>query len=298
MDSIIHQVQEGQETTSLTPANNQSHLSQPEKQGHSNSGGGGGFLRSLFCCFTGPHHGNRRYSEVDQNDEPKDEPKNPKAPLIPDDPVEPEPHIVKEPPRERPLLPPMVDSSRVCCVIDLDETLVHSSFRPIDNADFQVPVEIDGNLHRVFVLERPHLAAFLTKMGELFECVLFTASLSKYADEVADHIDPTNVFAHRLFREACVYDRGNYVKDLSKLGRDLDRTIIIDNSPASYLFQPQNAIPCSSWFDDKNDTLLQDMIPEMEAIANSSREEFYELIRKVQDRIQYYNQQNSERQIE
>ena len=44
--------------------------------------------------------------------------------------------------------------------------------------------------------------------------------------------------------------------------------------------------------------LTKDMIPEMEAIANSSREEFYELIRKVQDRIQYYNQQNSERQIE
>ena len=40
------------------------------------------------------------------------------------------------------------------------------------------------------------------------------------------------------------------------------------------------------------------MIPEMEAIANSSREEFYELVRKVQDRIQYYNQKNSERQIE
>jgi len=66
-----------------------------------------------------------------------------------------------------------------------------------------------------------------------------------------------SVFAHRLFRESCVYDRGNYVKDLSKLGREMKRTIIIDNSPASYLFQPQNAIPCSSWFDDKNDTLLK-----------------------------------------
>ena len=65
------------------------------------------------------------------------------------------------------------------------------------------------------------------------------------------------MFAHRLFRESCVYDRGNYVKDLSKLGREMKRTIIIDNSPASYLFQPQNAIPCSSWFDDKNDTLLK-----------------------------------------
>ena len=68
-----------------------------------------------------------------------------------------------------------------------------------------------------------------------------------------------SVFAHRLFRESCVYDRGNYVKDLSKLGREITRTIIIDNSPASYLFQPQNAIPCSSWFDDKNDTLLKGM---------------------------------------
>ena len=74
------------------------------------------------------------------------------------------------------------------------------------------------------------------------------------------HFEPYfSVFAHRLFRESCVYDRGNYVKDLSKLGRELNRTIIIDNSPASYLFQPQNAIPCSSWFDDKNDTLLKGM---------------------------------------
>ena len=79
---------------------------------------------------------------------------------------------------------------KVCCVIDLDETLVHSSFRPIANADFQVPVEIDGNIHQVYVLERPFLTEFLTKMGELFECILFTASLAKYADEVADKIDP------------------------------------------------------------------------------------------------------------
>ena len=53
-----------------------------------------------------------------------------------------------------------------------------------------MPVEIDGNVHQVYVLERPFLAEFLTKMGEIFECILFTASLAKYADEVADKIDP------------------------------------------------------------------------------------------------------------
>lgn len=32
---------------------------------------------------------------------------------------------------------------------------------------------------QVYVLKRPHVDEFLQKMGELFECVLFTASLAK-----------------------------------------------------------------------------------------------------------------------
>jgi len=62
-------------------------------------------------------------------------------------------------------------------------------FQPIPNADFIVPVEIDGTVHQVYVLKRPHVDEFLQKMGELYECVLFTASLAKYADPVADLLD-------------------------------------------------------------------------------------------------------------
>lgn len=51
-----------------------------------------------------------------------------------------------------------------------------------------------------------------------------------------------NVFRARLFRESCVYHGGNYVKDLNKLGRDLQKIIIVDNSPASYIFHPENAV--------------------------------------------------------
>ena len=50
------------------------------------------------------------------------------------------------------------------------------------------------------------------------------------------------MFRARLFREACVNYRGNYVKDLNKIGRDVHRVIICDNSPASYLFHPDNAV--------------------------------------------------------
>ena len=59
---------------------------------------------------------------------------------------------------------------------------------------------------------------------------------------MADLLDQWGVFRARLFRESCVFHRGNYVKDLSRLGRQLARVIIVDNSPASYVFHPENAV--------------------------------------------------------
>ena len=59
---------------------------------------------------------------------------------------------------------------------------------------------------------------------------------------MADLLDKWGVFRARLFRESCVFYRGNYVKDLDRLGRDLHRVAIVDNSPASYIFHPENAV--------------------------------------------------------
>ena len=95
---------------------------------------------------------------------------------------------------------------------------------------------------QVYVLKRPYVDEFLRRMGELFECVLFTASLAKYVDPVTDLLDRCGVFRARLFRESCVFHQGCYVKDLSRLGRDLRKTLILDNSPASYIFHPENAV--------------------------------------------------------
>uniref|UniRef100_A0A8C7R049 protein-serine/threonine phosphatase n=1 Tax=Oncorhynchus mykiss TaxID=8022 RepID=A0A8C7R049_ONCMY len=161
------------------------------------------------------------------------------------------------------------DEGKICVVIDLDETLVHSSFKPISNADFIVPVEIEGTTHQVYVLKRPHVDQFLQRMGELFECVLFTASLAKYADPVTDLLDQCGVFGTRLFRESCVFHQGCYVKDLSRLGRQLNKTLILDNSPASYIFHPENAVPVVSWFDDLEDTELLSLLPVFEELSEA-----------------------------
>ncbi|PIL35846.1 transporter [Ganoderma sinense ZZ0214-1] len=163
----------------------------------------------------------------------------------------------------RPLLPPISPkhAGRKCLVLDLDETLVHSSFKSIQQADYVVPVEIEYHWHNVYVIKRPGVDNFLKKMGEIYEVVVFTASLSKYADPVLDKLDVHHVVSHRLFRESCYNHRGNYVKDLSQLGRPISDTIIIDNSPASYIFHPNNAVPVSSWFNDPHDTELTDLCP-------------------------------------
>ncbi|KAM5442809.1 putative protein-serine/threonine phosphatase [Microsporum ferrugineum] len=163
------------------------------------------------------------------------------------------------------LLPPIQDhfTGRKCLVLDLDETLV------LDKADFTIPVEIEGQYHNIYVIKRPGVDQFMKRVGELYEVVVFTASVSKYGDPLLDKLDIHKVVHHRLFRDSCYNHQGNYVKDLSQVGRDLKETIIIDNSPTSYIFHPKHAIPISSWFSDAHDNELLDLIPVLEDLAHS-----------------------------
>mmetsp|Transcript_38234 Transcript_38234/g.73318 ORF Transcript_38234/g.73318 Transcript_38234/m.73318 type:complete len:285 (-) Transcript_38234:659-1513(-) len=163
----------------------------------------------------------------------------------------------------RPMCPPKQqrDLHKKTLVLDLDETLVHSSFKPVPNADYIIPVEIDNKITEVYVIKRPWVDQFMAAMGEVYEVVVFTASLAKYADPLLDLLDPKSLVRLRLFRDSCCPYEGNYVKDLSRLGRELRDTIIIDNSPHSYVFQPENAIGCGTFIDDPKDRDLLDLIP-------------------------------------
>lgn len=170
------------------------------------------------------------------------------------------------------LLPPISDThnGRKCLVLDLDETLVHSSFQPMD-CTFSLPLDINGNEYEVYVRVRPFVAEFIAECAKWFELVIFTASMSDYANPVIDTIDKAGLIKHRLFRESCVlHERQFYVKDLSRLGRELKDCIIIDNSSLSYMFNPTNAIGCTSWLGDDTDTELRDLLPVLEYLRTRS----------------------------
>jgi len=75
-------------------------------------------------------------------------------------------------------------------VLDLDETLIHSSFQTVPNCDLILPVEIENQICYVYVLKRPGVDIFLEKLSRHYEIVIYTASLSKYANPLLDWLDP------------------------------------------------------------------------------------------------------------
>jgi Dullard-like phosphatase family protein len=182
------------------------------------------------------------------------------------------------------------DSSKKTLVLDLDETLVHSQFVPFSKkSDLVLKIDLENQIHDIHVMIRPGVNEFLKKMGKLYEIVIFTASVSKYADPLLDIIDKSHNCSHRLFREHCSMVGITYIKDLKKLGRDLKDIIIVDNSPLSYSFNPENGIPILTWFDDKNDKELYNLIPILEFLSGvyDVREFIKQIV--INDSISYDN---------
>lgn len=98
-------------------------------------------------------------------------------------------------------------------VLDLDETLIHYQ---LINGGGQFMV-------------RPFAQQFLEELSPYYEIVVFTAAMPDYANWVLDNFDKKKLIDHRLFRYHAVRIGNLFIKDLSRIGRDLSRVIIIDN---------------------------------------------------------------------
>ncbi|KAI5292908.1 mitochondrial inner membrane protein required for protein import [Ascosphaera acerosa] len=76
-----------------------------------------------------------------------------------------------------------------------------------------------------------------------------------------------------LGREAARYEKGQYIKDLSYLNRDLSKVIIIDTKPEHVKAQPENAILLPKWTGNPSDKGLVALIPFLEYIAGVGMED-------------------------
>ena len=141
-------------------------------------------------------------------------------------------------------------------ILDLDETLVHFKVNP-DN-------ESEGVL-RV----RPGIIEFLDSIDKYYELIIFTAATQEYADLLIDAVEENKIyFEHRLYRQHTVIVGNDFVKDLSRVGRPLDKIAIVDNMPQNFRLQKENGINIKAfWGEEVYDTALIDLAPILINIA-------------------------------
>lgn len=209
--------------------------------------------------------------------------KSPTSPMAaltryPKTPAPPRPLIPRRQPSYLNLEP--VPKQQKTLILDLDETLIHSMSKGGRMSTGHM-VEVRLNTaslgmgaagaaqHPIlyWVNKRPFCDEFLRRVCKWFNLVVFTASVQEYADPVIDWLESERkFFSARYYRQHCTYRQGAYIKDLSSVEPDLSRVMILDNSPLSYLFHQDNAIPIQGWINDPTDNDLMHLVPMLEGL--------------------------------
>ena len=128
-------------------------------------------------------------------------------------------------------------------VLDLDNTLISHNNR--NNNDM-------CNL-------RPGLLSFLNTLKPIYELISFTNEPKDYSEQLLKEIESTRkYFDYNLYRDHNVLVGNNLVKDISKIGRDMKKIIIVDKLIDNIKSTPQNGILIKPYYGEtnKNDIVL------------------------------------------
>ena len=182
--------------------------------------------------------------------------------------------------------PPYLHSPRAksyTLILDLNETLV----------SFQ-----QTNYSQGILRLRPFLIEFLEEISYYYELILFTASTEYFAKPIINAIEENKkYFDYVFYRECCIIIGNDFVKDLTRIGRPLDSTIIVDNMPQNFKLQKENGINIKSFYaQDPNDSALYNLLPILIDIAEDEvdvREGLAkyrnEIVKSVTSNISKYN---------
>ena len=141
----------------------------------------------------------------------------------------------------------------VSLILDLDETLLHSSIVPLPTYDIVFPVHFNSVNYQVYVRKRPHMDYFMNKVSQWFEIIVFTASQKVYADKLLSIIDPQRKWIkHRVFRDSCVLQQGPSAPlgrapgRLSRLLRECLAALALRGDTTPVHRAPSHCLGCSS----------------------------------------------------
>ena len=148
-------------------------------------------------------------------------------------------------------------------VLDLDETLIHlRQKKDVINIKNDVNIKInntsdyfsdnyDKNRNKYLLQFRVGLFSFLTILKPFYEIISFTSATREYADVIINEIEKSRkYFDHKFYREHTVIYKDTFVKDISRIGRDMSKIIIIDNNERNFVLNKENGIKIAPYYGD------------------------------------------------
>ncbi len=157
----------------------------------------------------------------------------------------------------------VINSDKKLILLDLDETLIHAEY-PIKTANINkydtiIRFKSDDEYEELGIYLRTGVRQFLSFLNCHFNIAIFTASEKVYADTIIRYLDPNkNIFKFCLYRNHCINVNDLIcIKDLRIIDNiDIKKTVLIDNNIYSFSSQLNNGILINSFYDDKNDIEL------------------------------------------
>ena len=150
-------------------------------------------------------------------------------------------------------------------VLDLDETLIHlRQKKDIINIKNDVNIKInntsdyfydnyDKNKNKYLLQFRVGLFSFLTILKPFYEIISFTSASREYADVIINEIEKNRkFFDHKFYREHTIIYKDTFVKDISRIGRDIKKIIIVDNNERNFVLNKDNGIKIAPYYGDED----------------------------------------------
>ncbi|KAF4637016.1 hypothetical protein G7Y89_g1071 [Cudoniella acicularis] len=153
-------------------------------------------------------------------------------------------------------------------VLSLEDLLIHSEW---------------SREHGWRMAKRPGVDYFIRYLSQYYELVIFTSQPWAVAEPILRKLDPYHIVTWPLFREATLYENGEYIKDLSYLNRDLSKVIVIDTKASHTQKQPENAIILKPWEGEVGDKDLIGLIPFLEYIHTMAYSDVRKALKSFED---------------
>ncbi|GMM39798.1 hypothetical protein FOG51_00028 [Hanseniaspora uvarum] len=153
--------------------------------------------------------------------------------------------------------PPAPYQRPLTLVLGLEDLLIHSEY------DYKNGWQTK---------KRPGVDFFLGYLSQYYEIVIYSREASFTMEPVILKLDPIQAFiAYNLFKEHCSYKNGEYVKDLSKLNRDIKKVVSLDLSSTLNTDEfEDNKIYINNWEGDRSNKDLLDYIPFLEYLVTQN----------------------------